>query len=237
MIVMKYFLRFWFSLFCKKKSSEIVLTLFDDFFSLYSGGEIGVCFADTDQKNWAFLKSMNYIYNGLGLAVPCMTILIISILIIYRTCRSDEYTNADSRSFNYIAASMGIFHAFFNLPPRCSDILVLFLSPYDTFYEKLIRFNHEVHSFLFLSHGYKCFLCILLSRKFRHHAKSVLCFLIENHYEKRDLNSLNKQYSFAAREISRSHHEKHFHLKNNLVKKNLFFNRNKKNIVGSLSLI
>jgi hypothetical protein len=76
-------------------------------------------------------------------------------------------------------------HSLFNLPGRFSDVLLMFLSPYVSFFPHLISFNHEAHSFVSLSYGYKFFICIFISRRFRLHAKSVLCFLIENKYEDR----------------------------------------------------
>ncbi|CAF2539560.1 unnamed protein product [Rotaria sp. Silwood2] len=65
------------------------------------------------------------------------------------------------------------------------------LSPYSPFYSYLISFNHEVQSYITLSYAYKCFICIILCRRFRFHAKNILCFLIENKYEDRFQNRTN----------------------------------------------
>jgi hypothetical protein len=80
---------------------------------------------------------------------------------------------------------IGIIHSLFNLPSRLSDILLMFLSPYSLFFSYLIHFNHEVQSFLSLSYAYKCFICIIISQRFRFHAKNILCFLIGNKYQDR----------------------------------------------------
>jgi hypothetical protein len=138
-------------------------------------------------KSKKLLNATNYVYNLLGVAIPCVIILIISIIIIYRTCRNDRYTNKEGTSFYYIAGTIGIIHSLFILPGRFSDILLMSLSPYAyaSFFPHLISFNHEAQSFISLSYGYKFFICIYISRRFRLHAKSVLCFLIENKYEDR----------------------------------------------------
>lgn len=136
-------------------------------------------------KNKRLLHITNYGYNLLGLAIPCVIILIISIIVIYRTCRNQRFTNKESTSFHYIAGTIGIIHSLFNIPGRFSDILLMSLSPYVSFFPHLISFNHEAQSFLSLSYGYKFFICIYISRRFRSHAKSVLCFLIENKYQNR----------------------------------------------------
>lgn len=166
-------------------------------------------------KSRGLLNASNYGYNLVGVAIPCVLILIISMIIVFRTCRNHKYTNKDSHSFHYIAAIVGIVHALFNLPARFSVILMMFLSPYDTFYPDLINFNHEVQSFMSLSHAYKFFVCILISRRFRLHAKSVLCFLIENQYEDRhvtDIVSASNDRDFSMKskkKNSRHHHHRH----------------------------
>ncbi|CAF0897963.1 unnamed protein product [Rotaria sordida] len=148
-------------------------------------GVPGVCSTQLEGKSTQLLNITNYSYNLLGVAIPCVIILIISIIIIYRTCRNNTYMNKECASFYYIAGTIGIMHALFNLPARLSDLLLLFSSAYVSFYPYLINFNHEAQSFIYLSYGYKCFICILISRRFRLHAKSVLCFLIESKYEDR----------------------------------------------------
>ncbi len=137
----------------------------------------------SEEQNKRLLIVTNYGYNLLGISIPCIIILIISIIIIYRTCRNNRYMNKEGVSLHYIAGTIGIIHALFNLPGRFSDILLMFLSSYGSFFPHLISFNHEAYSFISLSYGYKCFICIFISRRFRLHAKSVLCFLIENKYE------------------------------------------------------
>lgn len=151
--------------------------------SLGGTGTPGVCSMMQEGKNKRLLNVTNYGYYLLGLAIPCVIILIISIIILYRTYRNQRRTNKESTSFHYIAGTIGIIHSLFNLPGRFSDILLMVLSPYVSFFPHLISFNHEAQSFLSLSYGYKFFICIYISRRFRLHAKSVLCFLIENKYE------------------------------------------------------
>ncbi len=163
-------------------------------------------------KSKRLLSATNYGYNLLGVAIPCVTILIISIIIIYRTCRTNRYTNKEGTSFHYIAGIIGIIHSLFNLPERCSAILLMFSSPYVSFFPHLISFNHEAQSVILLSHGYKFFICICISRRFRLHAKSVLCFLIENKYEDRHtieiVNTTNDwQQSSKRRKHKRSYHQ------------------------------
>lgn len=134
------------------------------------------------------LNATNYGYYLLGLAIPCVIILVTSITIIYRTCRYSENTDKECKSLYYIAGTIGIVHALFNLPARLTDLLLMFSAPYAyvSFFPHLIKFNHEAQSFISLSYAYKCFICILISRRFRLHAKSVLCFLIESKYEDRN---------------------------------------------------
>ena len=145
----------------------------------------GVCSTTFEGKSKRLLNATNYGYSILGVAIPCVIIFIISIITIYRTCRNYRYTNKESTSFQYIAGTIGIIHSLFNLPGRFSDILLMFSPAYVSFFPHLINFNHEAQSFLSLSYAYKFFICICLSRRFRLHAKSVLCFLIENKYEDR----------------------------------------------------
>lgn len=144
-----------------------------------------VCTFGSDDINPRLLMAAIYGYNLLGITIPCVIILILSIIIIFRTCRNNRFMNKEGIALHYIAGSIGIIHALFNLPSRFSDVLVVFFASYDSSYKHLIRFNHEVNSYTSLSYGYKCFVCICLSRRFRLHAKSVLCFLIENKYEDR----------------------------------------------------
>lgn len=140
-----------------------------------------MCSIVLDDMNKSLLNATNYGYNLLGISVPCMMILLMSLIILYRTKTS-------KRSFQYIAGIIGIIHSLFNLPARLSDILLMFLSPYSQFFSYLIHFNHEAQSFLPLSYAYKCFICIIISRRFRLHAKMILCFLIGYKYEKRQKN-------------------------------------------------
>ncbi|CAF3348862.1 unnamed protein product [Rotaria sp. Silwood1] len=155
-------------------------------------GVAGVCSILLDATNKQLLNATNYGYNLLGISMPCIIIFITSIIIIYRTCQNKKYDEKLNNSFQYIAATIGIIHSFFNLPSRLSDILLMSLSPYSPFYSYLINFNHEVQSFITLSYAYKCFICIILSRRFRFHAKNILCFLIENKYEDRYQNRTNR---------------------------------------------
>jgi hypothetical protein len=176
----------------------------------------GVCYTVFEGKSRGLLNASNYGYNLVGVAIPCVLILIISIFIVYRTCRNNKYTNKDSHSFHYIAAMVGIVHSLFNLPARFSDILMMFLSPYDTFFPDLINFNHQVQSFMSLSYGYKFFICILISRRFRLHAKSVLCFLIENQYEDRHITNIasannDRHFSMKSKKKHSRHHQHHQH--------------------------
>jgi len=134
-------------------------------------------------KNKELLNATNYGYHIVGVAIPCVIILIFSIVIIYRTCRNSHHVNKQSISFRYIAGTIGIIHSLFNLPGRFSDILLMISPPYGTFFPYLIYFNHEAQSFLTLSYAYKFFICIMISRRFCLHAKSLVCFLIENKYE------------------------------------------------------
>jgi hypothetical protein len=125
--------------------------------------------------------------------------------------------NKEGISLHYIAGTIGIIHALFNLPGRFSDILMMFLASYDSFFRNLISFNHEAYSFVTLSYGYKCFICIFISRRFRLHAKSVLCFLIENKCEDRHtieiVSTTNNWHQLSKRKKhKRLYH--HHHLKN-----------------------
>jgi hypothetical protein len=177
---------------------------------LYIGGVAGVCSTILEEKSPRLLNATNYGYNLLGVTIPCVFILAISMIIIYRTCRNRRCTNKDSHSFHYIAAVIGILHSLFNLPARFSDILLMFLLPYNEFYSDLINFNHEVQSFIYLSYAYKCFICILISRQFRVHAKSVLCFLIENQYEDRHVTTatvVNHDATYSNRTKKKSHRQ------------------------------
>jgi len=164
-------------------------------------------------KSKRLLNATNYGYNLLGVAIPCVIILVISIIIIFRTCRNSHSMNKESTSFHYIAGTIGIVHSLFNLPGRFSDILLMFLSPYGTFFPHLINFNHEAQSFISLSYGYKFFVCILISRRFRLHAKSIVCFLIENKYEDRHtteiVNTTNGWQQLSKRERHKRHHRRH----------------------------
>ncbi|CAF1308403.1 unnamed protein product [Rotaria magnacalcarata] len=151
------------------------------------GGRPDACLMSKEGVNVILLNATNYGYSLLGVAIPCIIIFGISITIVYRACRKNTNTNKECNSLYYIAATIGIVHALFNLPARITDLLLMFVNPYaDTwFFPLLIKFNHESQSFISLSYGYKCFICILMSRRFRLHAKSVLCFLIESKYEDR----------------------------------------------------
>ncbi|CAF2480258.1 unnamed protein product [Rotaria sp. Silwood2] len=183
------------------------------------GGVPGVCSTQLDGKSIQLLNVTNYGYNLLGVAIPCIIILVISIIIIYRTCRNNAYMNKECSSFYYIAGTIGILHALFNLPARLSDLLLLFSSAYaSSYYPYLINFNHEAQSFITLSYGYKCFICILISRRFRLHAKSVLCFLIESKYEDRytieRFNANNDWHHLAKLKTHKRyyhHHLRHHH--------------------------
>ncbi|CAF1409507.1 unnamed protein product [Adineta ricciae] len=157
----------------------------DDLQDYQKEGVPGVCSTVLEGKSGRLLNASNYGYNLLGIAIPCVLILVLSMIIICRTCRNSKHLSRESCSFHYIAGSIGILHSLFNLPSRCSDILLMSLSPYVSFFPHLIYFNHEAKSVIFLSYGYKFFTCILISRRFRLHAKSILCFLIENKYEDR----------------------------------------------------
>jgi len=162
-------------------------------------GVVGVCSITLDDTNKQLLNVTNYGYHLLGISIPCIIIFIISIVILYRTCQNKNRKN----SFQYIAAIIGIIHSLFNLPARLSDILVMLLSPYSPFFSYLIHFNHEAQSFISLSYAYKCFICIIISRRFRFYAKNILCFLIENKYGDRYKNRTrqyitNHQLSRAA---------------------------------------
>ncbi|CAF4831667.1 unnamed protein product [Rotaria socialis] len=148
-------------------------------------GVAGVCSLIVDGTSKKLLNATNYGYNLIGISLPCIIIFIISIIIIHRTYRNRRYDEKLHNSFKYIAATIGIVHSFFNLPIRLSDMLLMFLSPYSSFFSYLINFNHEVQSIISLSYAYKCFICIIISRRFRFHAKYILCFLIENKYEER----------------------------------------------------
>lgn len=146
-------------------------------------GVPGVCSTVLEGKSRRLLNASNYGYNLIGVAIPCVLILVLSMVIICRTCRNTKHRRKECVAFYYIAATIGILHALFNLPGRCSDILLMSLSPYVSFFPHLINFNHEAKSVIFLSYGYKFFVCVLISRRFRKHAKSIMCFLIENKYE------------------------------------------------------
>ncbi len=176
-----------------------------------------------DGKSTTLLNATNYVYIVLGVAIPCVIILIISIIIIYRTCRNDRCTNKEDTSFYYIAGIIGIIHSLFNLPGRFSDILLMFLSPYVTFFPHLISFNHEAQSFITLSYGYKFFICIYISRRFRLHAKSVLCFLIENKYEDRHtieiVNTTNDWQQLSKRKKYKKNYHHHHYARNSHLNK------------------
>jgi hypothetical protein len=180
---------------------------------------LGVCSFQLEGKSKQLLNVTNYGYNVLGVAIPCIIILFISIIIIYRTCRNKK----EETSFYYIAGTIGIIHSLFNLPGRCSDILLMFLPSYVKFFPRLITFNHEVHAFITLSYGYKCFICILISRRFRLHAKNILCFLIESKYEDRHtteiINSTNDWQPSTKRKKRKKHY--HHHGKDSDLKKKL----------------
>lgn len=170
-----------------------------------------VCSMGSDDKNPLLLKATNYCNNLLGISIPCVVILIISIIIIVRTCRHNRYMNKEGISLHYIAGTIGIIHVLFNLSGRLTDILLLVLTSYESsFYEQLIRFNHEAYALVALSYGYKFFVCICISRRFRLHAKSVVCFLIENNYEDRhmiDSISTNDSWQRSSqRKKSKRHH-------------------------------
>ncbi|CAF1251714.1 unnamed protein product [Rotaria sordida] len=154
-------------------------------------GVAGVCSIILDGTNTQLLNATNYGYNLIGISIPCIIMFIISIVIIYRTCQNKKNDEKLNISFKYIAATIGIIHSFVNLPIRLSDILLMLLSPYSPFYSYLISFNHEIQSFITLSYAYKCFICIILSRRFRFHAKNILCFLIGNKYEERYQSQTN----------------------------------------------
>ena len=168
----------------------------------------------SDDKNPRLLEITNYCNNLLGISIPCVVILIISIIIIFRTCRNNRYMNKEGISLHYIAGTIGIIHALFNLPGRFSDILMMVVASYgSSFFERLFQFNHQAYALLALSYGYKFFVCICISRRFRLHAKSVLCFLIENKYEDRhtiDSNSTNDSWQrLSKRKKSKRHHRHH----------------------------
>ncbi|CAF2085242.1 unnamed protein product [Rotaria magnacalcarata] len=148
-------------------------------------GVAGACSFAVDGTSNKLLNATNYGYSLIGISLPCIIIFIISIIIIHHTYRNRRYDEKLHHSFKYIAATIGIIHSFFNLPIRLSDMLLMFLSPYSLFFSYLINFNHEVQSIISLSYAYKCFICIIISRRFRLHAKNILCFLIENKYEER----------------------------------------------------
>jgi hypothetical protein len=124
-----------------------------------------------------------------------MMIFLISLIIL---CRTKKISKS---SFQHIAAIIGIIHSFFNLPARLSDILLMFLSPYSPFFSYLIHFNHEAQSFLSLSYAYKCFICIIISRRFRLHAKSILCFLMGYKYENRRRNIYRTQHYLSKTSV------------------------------------
>ncbi|CAF3484970.1 unnamed protein product [Rotaria sp. Silwood1] len=178
-------------------------------------GVPGVCSTQLDGKSRRLLNVTNYGYHLLGVAIPCVIILVISIIIIYRTCRNNTYTNKECTSFYYIAGTIGIVHALFNLPARLSDLLILSSAAYVAPYKYLITFNHEAQSFITLSYAYKCFICILISRRFRLHAKSVLCFLIESKYEDRHTiercNANNDSHHLAKLKTYKKYYNHHDH--------------------------
>ena len=140
-----------------------------------------------------------------------MIILVISLIIIYRTCRNSRFRHKEGTSFRYIAGAIGIIHSLFNIPGRFSDILLMFLSPYVRFFPHLISFNHQANSFIPLSYGYKGFICILISRRFRLHAKSILCFLIESKYEERHTTEIVNTPNDWQQVPRRKKHKKHYH--------------------------
>ncbi|CAF0895864.1 unnamed protein product [Adineta steineri] len=176
----------------------------------------GVCSTALEGISRRLLNASNYGYNILGVAIPCVIIFVISMIIIFRTCRNSNHSDKESTSFYYIAGTIGILHSLFILPARFSDILLLSLSPYAPFFTHLIKFNHEASSIISLSYGYKFFVCILISRRFRRHAKSVVCFLIENKYEDRHTtefynSTTNDWQNFSKR---RSYKKRHRHHRN-----------------------
>ena len=127
---------------------------------------------------------------------------ITSVIIICRTCRNHTHTNRDHVRFHYIAGMIGIIHALFNLPARISDVLLLSSAPYVSFFTHLIHFNHEAQSFISLSYGYKCFICIILSRRFRSDAKNILSFLIGSKREKDHITEWVNKTNQLSRRIS-----------------------------------
>ncbi|CAF1221277.1 unnamed protein product [Didymodactylos carnosus] len=179
----------------------------------YQPGADGVCSTTAmEGKSKRMLKVTNYGYNLLGIAFPCILILFLSGFLICRTAsikkhRIEKKMGVKSDSNNtvnemqpsdhisshycilscYIAAILGILHALFNLPARLSDTLLMSLSPYSKQYVHLMNFSHQAQSFISLSYTYKCFVCILISQRFRSQAKSVICFLIENKYDQQSL--------------------------------------------------
>lgn len=148
----------------------------------------GVCTIVREQTNIELLNTMNYVYNLFGISIPCLILFSLSFVILYRN-------RTFKHSYRSIAAFIGICHSLFNLPARISDILLLYLSPYSTFYSSLMYFNHEIQSILFFSYTYKCLICIMISHRYRFYAKRCLCFLIENHTTDRNkvLTSYHRQ--------------------------------------------
>lgn len=158
------------------------------FFDARIEGVVGVCSLIVDGTSKQLLNASNYGYNLVGISIPCIIMFVISIIIMQRTCTNKRYDEKVNNSFKYMAATIGIIHSIFNFTIRLSDILVLLLSPYSPFFSYLISFNHEIQAVLSLSYAYKCLICILISRRYRYHAKNILCFLIENKYEERMLS-------------------------------------------------
>ncbi|UJR35877.1 hypothetical protein I4U23_028620 [Adineta vaga] len=182
-------------------------------------GVPGVCASVIENKTRPFLNASNYGYNIIGVAIPCILIFVLSIIIIFRTCQTSKYLSKESSSFYYIAGMIGILHALFNLPGRCSDILLMTLPPYVSFFTHLITFNHEATSVIFLSYGYKFFVCALVSRRFRLHAKSVVCFLIENKYEDRLTTEIVSTTNEWQQITKLKRHHRHHHRKDSFFKK------------------
>ncbi|CAF1605488.1 unnamed protein product, partial [Didymodactylos carnosus] len=128
----------------------------------YQPGTDGVCSAtDMEGKSNRMLQATNYGYNLIGIAFPCILILLMSAFLICRvsmknrmlskqasifsyTKNNGEIQQSDRISSHYYASScyivaiVGILHALFNLPARLSDTLLLALSPYSKKYTNLI---------------------------------------------------------------------------------------------------
>jgi hypothetical protein len=87
----------------------------------------------------------------------------------------------------------------------------MFLPSYIAFSPHLIIFNHEAQSFISLSYGYKGFICILISRRFRSHAKSILCFLIESKFEDPQTPGMTNSPNDWQQLPKRRKHKKTYH--------------------------